>query len=109
MSENTNKQTGTSEMPLPQTITYELKYQVTDLFKRDLETILADVAYIDAIKFFKMIEGHNSVFTAAVLNEFVRSIAMLPYKVVSPLMKVFEDKEKFAKYFKQIEEKPEAK
>lgn len=92
-------------MPLPQTITYEISYQVTDLFKRDLETILADVAYVDAMKYVKMIESHNSVFTAAVLNEFIRSLTLLPYKVVSPLMKILDDKEKFAKYFKQIDNK----
>lgn len=105
MLEKSNKPAGTSDMPLPQTITYEISYQVTDLFKRDLETILADVAYVDAMKYVKMIESHNSVFTAAVLNEFIRSLTLLPYKVVSPLMKILDDKEKFAKYFKQIDNK----
>lgn len=97
-----SKSIGTSDMPLPQTIAYETRYQVTDLFKKDLEIILGDTAYVDAMKFFEIINVHNSVFTAAVLNEFLRSLAMLPYKTVSPLMKVLDDKEKFAKYFKQI-------
>ena len=97
-----SKAIGTSDMPLPQTIAYDNRYQVTDLFKKDLETILSDVAYVDAMKFFRVIDAHNSVFTAAILTEFLRSLTMLPYKVVSPLMKVLDDKDKFAKYFKQI-------
>ena len=95
-----SKAIGTSDMPLPQTIAYDNRYQVTDLFKKDLETILADV---DAMKFFRVIDAHNSIFTAAILTEFLRSLTMLPYKVVSPLMKVLDDKDKFAKYFKQIQ------
>ena len=35
-----SKAIGTSDMPLPQTIAYDNRYQVTDLFKKDLETIL---------------------------------------------------------------------
>ena len=98
-----SKAIGTSDMPLPQTIAYDNRYQVTDLFKKDLETILADVAYVDAMKFFRVIDAHNSIFTAAI-TEFLRSLTMLPYKVVvSPLMKVLDDKDKFAKYFKQIQ------
>ena len=98
-----SKAIGTSDMPLPQTIAYDNRYQVTDLFKKDLETILSDVAYVDAMKFFRVIDAYNSVFTAAILTEFLRSLTMLPYKVVSPLMKVLDDKDKFAKYFKQIQ------
>lgn len=104
MSDKTNKAVGTSDMPLPQTVAYDNKFLVTDTFKHDLELILGDTAYADAIKFFNMIESHNSVFTSAVLNEFIRSLTMLPYKTVLPLMKALDDKDKFIKYFKQLPE-----
>lgn len=104
MSDKENKHIGTSDMPLPQTVAYDNKFLVTDTFKHDLELVLSDTAYVDAIKFFNMIESHNSVFTSAVLNEFIRSLTLLPYKTVLPLMKALDDKDKFVKYFKQLTE-----
>lgn len=104
MIDNSNKAVGTSDMPVPQTVAYDNKFLVTDLFKRDLERVLGDLAYVDAMKFFNMIDNHNSVFTSAVLSEFLRSLTMLPYKIISPLMKVLDNEESFKKYFKQITE-----
>lgn len=102
MPEKSNKTIGTSDMPLPQIASYGNRYQVTDIFKKDLKFILKDTAYADAIKFFNVIDMHESVFTIAVLNEFIHSLSMLPYKTVSPLMTALDDKEKFFKYFKLI-------
>jgi len=102
MSEKNNLP-GTSSMPAPSVAAYDNKFQVTDLFKHDLEIVLGDVAYVDAIKFFNMISTHNSIFTTAVLNEFIRSLSMLPYKTINPLMKVIDNEENFKKYFKLIE------
>lgn len=93
---------GTSDMPLPLIMDYRKMYTVTPLFRKDLETVLADVAYADAAVFFNIIDQHDSVFPAAVLHDFIESLKKLPYKVICPMMKVLENKDNFHKYFKPI-------
>lgn len=97
------KQTGTSDMPSPQTMDYTKTYKVTDLFKNDLNTVLSDIAYADASKYIKYIDAYNSIFTAAVLHEFLQMLKQLPYKTVLPLMRALENKDNFSKYFKQVD------
>lgn len=97
------KQIGTSDMPSPQTMDYSKTFEVTELFKNDLNTILYDVAYADAIKYIDYIDMYNSVFTSAVLHEFIQMLKQLPYKIVLPLMRALENKDNFSKYFRQVD------
>lgn len=90
------------DMPTPQVIDYYNFYKVTPLFKNDLKKILKDVAYVDAKKYIDEIESKDIV-PIAVLNEFIRKLSMLPYKVISPMMAVIENKENFVKYFEPME------
>lgn len=97
------KRAGTSDMPSPQIMDYTKTYEVTDLFKNDLNTVLSDIAYADAVKYIKYIDAYNSVFTAAVLHEFLQMLKQLPYKTVLPLMRALENKDNFSKYFKAVD------
>ncbi len=50
-----SKAIGTSDMPLPQTIAYDNRYQVTDLFKKDFEDVVA-------IKSWKKYNINNNMY-----------------------------------------------
>ena len=93
-----------SEMPEPQTLDYNTYYRVTPLFINDLKIVMnsGNVAYVDAKKLFDKIKEYNGLFPFAVLNEFIRDIGRFPYKVVSNLMEVIENKENFPRYFEFI-------
>ena len=93
-----------SEMPEPQTLDYNTYYRVTPLFINDLKIVMnsGNVAYVDAKKLFDKIKEYNGLFPSAVLNEFIRDIGRFPYKVVSNLMEVIENKENFPRYFEFI-------
>ena len=91
-----------SEMPIPETIDYGEMFQITPLFISDLKKVLADSPWIDAQRFFKKIEEYNCVMPNAILNEFIRDIANMPYKVVAGLMSVINKPEYFVKYFTPI-------
>ena len=103
MSKEQNTSVGTSDMSLPQTMNYSVKYKVTPVFMNDLETVLEDLAYADAVKFLDVIKNNDGIFFAVALNEFVNSLSRLPYKVISPLMRALSSEENFKKYFERIE------
>lgn len=91
-----------SEMPEPQVMNYAQHYRVTQLFVNDLKKVLADVAYVDAQKFFNKITENNYILPIASVNEMIRDLACLPYKYVSAFMTVINNKENFLKYFEPI-------
>lgn len=103
MPEEKNHPIGTSDMPAPQTMEYSAKYRVTQLFMNDLETVLSNVAYADAIKYIDAVKDNDYVLFAVDLNEYIHSLSCLPYKVVKPLMKAISNKDNFRKYFELIE------
>ena len=95
-----------SEMPKPQVINYGQLYHISDLFVNDLKKVLADVAYVDAQKFFDIIdECENRIIPIARLNELIAKLSTLPYRIVSQLMHVISNKENFVKYFVPLENK----
>jgi len=95
-----------SEMPEPQVINYGQHYKLSDLFINDLKKVLADVAYVDAQKFFDKIDNtENRVMPIAQVNELIRDLSYLPYKVVAQFMNVIKSKENFLRYFVPIEPK----
>lgn len=93
---------GTSDMPTPQTMEYSVVYKVTDVFIKDLTTVLRNGPYIDLKRVLDYIEANHRMFPAALLNEFIRTLANFPYKTIMPLMKVIENKEKFPYYFEIV-------
>lgn len=97
-----DKNKGTSEMPVPNTINYSQEFKVTPLFKSDLRIVLKDAPYIEVNKLFEFIDAYNSIFTSAILNEFLKSLASFPYSTIYPLMKAIEQKDNFGKYFELI-------
>lgn len=95
-----------SEMPEPQVINYGQHYKLSDLFINDLKKVLADVAYVDAQKFFDKIDNtENRIMPIAQVNELIRDLSYLPYKVVAQFMNVIKNKENFLRYFVPIEPK----
>lgn len=92
-----------SDMPSPQTFNYGAVYKVTPLFINDLKKVMADVAYVDAIKLFDEIKERGGVFPAAVLNEFILKISSFPYKYVNQLMDLLNREETFFKYFEVVD------
>ena len=88
-----------TEMPEPQTLDYMKYYQITPLFISDLKKVLADVAFVDAKKYFDKIDEYHGIMCIAVLNEFIRDLGRLPYKVVCGLMNVINNNDNFIKYF----------
>lgn len=96
-----------SEMPEPQVVNYGEKYKITDLFINDLKKVLADLPYVEAKKFFDKIEEHKHVMFIAQLNEFIRDLSYLPYKIVGKLMVVINNKENFIKYFSPVTQSDE--
>lgn len=96
---------GTSDMPNPETLTYENMYKVSPVFKNDLKKTLESLPYVEAKKFFDVLETNNDTLPAALLSEFLRGLGMLPYKYVNPLMKAIEKKEAFEAYFVLVNKK----
>ena len=93
-----------SEMPEPQVMNYSQYYKLSDLFVNDLKKVLADVAYVDAQKFFdKINKADNRTMPIAQVNEFIKDLSYLPYRVVAQLMSVINNKENFLKYFVPVE------
>lgn len=91
-----------SEMPEPQVINYAEHYRLTDMFINDLRKVLADVPYVEAQKFFQKIDACQRIMPISQLNEFIRDISYLPYKVVAQIMGVIGNKDNFLKYFAPI-------
>lgn len=95
-----------SEMPEPQVLNYSQHYKLSDLFINDLKKVLADVAYVDAQKFFDKIDSaENRIMAIAQVNELIRDLSYLPYRVVAQFMSVINNKENFLRYFVPIEPK----
>lgn len=94
-----------NEMPEPQVMNYDVFYKVTPMFINDLKIVMTNggVAYVDAKKIFDKITENKMILPSALLNELVRDLGRLPYKVVANLMQILEDKEKFSKYFELIQ------
>ena len=90
---------GTSDMQSPETLEYSNVYKVTDIFRNDLKKTIEELPYVEAKKYFDMLDSNNNLLPAALLNEFLRSLSMLPYKYILPLMKAIEKKEAFDAYF----------
>jgi len=95
-----------SEMPAPQVINYDISYKLTPLFINDLKKVMADVPYVDAIKLFNMISECDGVMHIARFNEFLRELGSFPFKYVSGIMSVINNKEYFPKYFDVVLPKP---
>ena len=99
-----NKIVKSSEMPEPKVMNYYQYYKLSDLFINDLKKVLADVAYVDAKKFFDKIDkAENRIMAIAQINELIRDLSYLPYKVVAQLMTVINAHENFIKYFVPID------
>lgn len=98
-----NKQiTGTEDMPQPEVLAYETTFQVSNVFVNDLKIILKDVAYADAKQYFDFLSHYNYVLPIAILNEFLKRLSDLPYKYVSKLFDIIQNKDLFPKYFIDI-------
>lgn len=105
MSDTSNKQNpviGTSDMPPAQTLKYETYYKVNQVFLNDLRTVLQDSPYAEVKKFLDFLHNYNYILPAAMLNEFLNRLAYMPYKTVSPIMVVIENKDLFPKYFEDV-------
>lgn len=111
MADNKEKQQviGTSDMPPVETLNYDITYQVSNIFLNDLKLTIKDIAYADAKRYFDFLAYYNYVLPIAVLNEFLKMLANLPFKYVAPLFQVIQNKDLFAKYFIDITPKPETK
>lgn len=92
-----------TEMPEPKVLNYDLKYRISQLFINDLKKVLANVAYVDAIKMLDKIERNERIFTLAQLNEFILELSSFPYKDIVPLMAVLNQHGNFFKYFEEID------
>lgn len=92
-----------NEMPEPQVINYMKYYKITPLFINDLKKVLCELAFVDAKKYIDRAIENDSIMSIAILNEYIRDLANLPYKIVSTLMTIINDSEKFVKYFQPIE------
>lgn len=100
-----NNITKSSEMPEPQVMNYGQHYKLSDLFINDLKKVLGDVAYVDAQKFFdKINQVDDRIMTIAQINELIRDLSYMPYRVVAQLMGVINNKENFLKYFVPVEQ-----
>lgn len=88
-----------SEMPTPRVMNYMQFYNVSDMFINDLKKVLGDLPYVEAQKFFDKIDKSEKVMSAAAVNEFVRELASLPYRIVAKFMAIINNTENFVKYF----------
>ncbi len=102
---NPNELAKSTEMPEPDVMNYSQYYKLSDLFINDLRKVLADVPYVEAQKFFKKIDDCKRIMPISQLNEFIRDISYLPYKVVNGIMTVIQNKDNFIKYFHPMEVK----
>jgi hypothetical protein len=91
-----------SEMPEPKVMNYAQHYKVTPLFVNDLKKVLADVAYVDAQKFFERITSMNYIMPISAVQEMIRDLGCLPYKYVSSFMNIINNKDNFVKYFEPL-------
>lgn len=91
-----------TDMPEPNVVQYFQKYKITDMFVRDLKTVLGDMAYVDAKPFFDRIEECGRVMPFSMLDEFIKDLSNLPYKIVAKMMSVVNNKDNFLKYFEPI-------
>ena len=104
MAENTSTPVGTSDMPTPQTFTYEKSYTISELFKKDLLSVAKELPYADAKVFLDEINMYPQGMPASVLNDYVRALGRLPYKYIAPLMNSINNKDNFEKYFIEIKQ-----
>ena len=93
---------GTSDMPPVQVLQYETYYKVSQVFINDLKIVLQDAPYADVKPFFDFLKSYNGILPAAMLNEFLNKLAAMPFRMVSPIMEVIENKNLFPKYFEDI-------
>ena len=93
---------GTSDMPPVQVLQYETYYRVSQVFVNDLKIVLQDAAYADVKPFFDFLKNYNFILPAAILNEFLNKLAAMPFRMVSPIMEVIENKNLFPKYFEDV-------
>lgn len=93
---------GTSDMPPVQVLQYETYYRVSQVFVNDLRIVMQDAPYADVKPFFDFIKNYNYILPAAMLNEFLNKLAAMPFRVVSPIMEVIENKNLFPKYFEDV-------
>lgn len=99
---------GTSDMPPVQTLKYETYYKVSQIFINDLRLVMQDAAYADLKQFLDFLKSYNYILPVAMLNEFINRLATMPYRTVSPIMEVIENKNLFPKYFEELKPKQPA-
>ena len=97
-----NQVIGTSDMPPAKTVNYETFFRVTQIFINDLKIVLQDAAYADVKQFLDYLKKYNFVLPVATLNEFLNKLSNMPYRMVSPIMTVIENKDLFPKYFEDV-------
>ncbi len=97
-----NQVIGTSDMPPAKTENYETFYRVTQIFLNDLKTVLQDAAYADVKQFLDYLKTYNYILPVALLNEFLNKLSAMPFRMVSPIMSVIENKDLFPKYFEDV-------
>lgn len=93
---------GTSDMPPVEILNYGQQYRVTKLFLNDLKITLQDAPYVEVRRFLDFLKNYNYSLPSAVLNEFLNQLAAMPYKMVSPIMDVIDNKKLFSKYFEAV-------
>ena len=72
----------------------------------DIEDNIGKEMNRDARAIFDKIDNtENRVMPIAQVNELIRDLSYLPYKVVAPFMTVINNKENFLRYFVPIEHK----
>lgn len=99
---------GTGGMAAPQILDYGVKYKITPTFRNDLKMLIKELAYVDAKNLLNVLDDNQNVLSASILNQFIRRLSLLPYKVIHPIMDIIDsgDKEKISKYFQRIQEDP---
>lgn len=95
---------GTSSMPEPQTMEYSQIFKITPIFMHDLETVLGELAYVEAKKYLDRAKANSGIMPIATLTEFINSLMTLPYHVIAPLIAAISQKDKFEKYFETIKQ-----
>lgn len=92
---------GTSEMPKPQVLDYNLLFKMTEKFIADLAGTIAELPYCEAKKFSDVVEKYVNVIPIGIVNELIRMISTIPYKYAAPIMHNIETA--FNEYFVQVE------
>jgi hypothetical protein len=93
---------GTSDMPVPPVVDYNVMYKIQPVFRKDLITVIGNLAYCEVKKIKDILDSNNDILSTAQLNDFITTLSNLPYRVINPLMKVIENTENFNKYFSPI-------